>query len=151
MDHSHPFHRPSLPVCESRGERERERGRESRESRVEAHWEGRPPPRPPPSTCALAGHADAEARRSVLTALPCATLVTVPTSLGPTDKRRAGRLTGKAAPLHLPPATRPRALLSAYRVHRSTNRVDLSTNQVLLSTKRVYLSTNRVYISTNVV
>ena len=28
----------------------------------------------------LAGHADAEARRSVLTALPCATLVTVPTS-----------------------------------------------------------------------
>ena len=29
----------------------------------------------------LAGHADAEARRSVLTALPCATLVTVPTSL----------------------------------------------------------------------
>ena len=28
------------------------------------------------------GHADAEARRSVLTALPCATLVTVPTSLG---------------------------------------------------------------------
>ena len=27
----------------------------------------------------VAGHADAEARRSVLTALPCATLVTVPT------------------------------------------------------------------------
>ena len=34
----------------------------------------------PLTLCArpLAGHADAEARRSVLTALPCATLVTLP-------------------------------------------------------------------------
>ena len=37
---------------------------------------------PPRRARPLAGHADAEDRRSVLTALPCATLVTVPTSLG---------------------------------------------------------------------
>ena len=37
---------------------------------------GPPPAKGPNPT----GHADAEARRSVLTALPCATLVTVPTS-----------------------------------------------------------------------
>ena len=39
---------------------------------------------PPRRARPLASHADAEARRSVLTALPCATLVTVPASLGPT-------------------------------------------------------------------
>ena len=36
-------------------------------------------PSPAHTTAVPPGHADAEARRSVLTALPCATLVTVPT------------------------------------------------------------------------
>ena len=54
------------------------------------------------NTCPLAGHADAEARRSVLTVLPCATLVTVPTSLGPTVRRSARTTAGS------PPAATPR-------------------------------------------